>query len=215
GRFLVCGFQAVEATQERLLLEALHLVRNRLRERGLSVDGVRGRCLKKCPDQSDSSVESFCCQTQMLSRQADFMGQLTLLGEAVKDPEFKLIFAVPDALESVSIDSIRAYAGRAFWYMHAYRDGLAGPEAERQMKRYTSHRRVTERLPREKEVRLEADNIYFLLSLFDAPLEGHEICQGIIKRLDSKYSSLEDEVSNLVDDDVISSSGSGSGSGSS
>jgi hypothetical protein len=43
---------------------------------------------------------------------------------------------VVKALDSVTIDTIRAYAGRAFRYMQRYREGLTGVEAEHAMKIY-------------------------------------------------------------------------------
>lgn len=43
-----------------------------------------------------------------------------------------------------STKTIRKYAWMAFRYMDAYRNGLEGVEAERAVKKYKSHRRVTE-----------------------------------------------------------------------
>jgi hypothetical protein len=52
--------------------------------------------------------------------------------------------AVPEALTSVSIETIRCYAIKSFRYMDAYRLGLSGMEAEKQVKKYRSHRRILE-----------------------------------------------------------------------
>ncbi|KAK3820326.1 MAG: hypothetical protein J3Q66DRAFT_429196 [Benniella sp.] len=56
--------------------------------------------------------------------------------------------ALPGALDSVSIETIRRFAGRSFRYMEAYRNDFSGPKAEEEMKKYTSHRRLSERLCR-------------------------------------------------------------------
>jgi hypothetical protein len=49
---------------------------------------------------------------------------------------------VPAALESVGIGLIRRFANKAFRYMDAYRLGLTGADAEKQVKKYRSHRRI-------------------------------------------------------------------------
>lgn len=54
------------------------------------------------------------------------------------------------ALNSVTIETIRAYAGKAFRYMQHYREGLTSLQAEWSMKLYTSHRRLTEREEKKK-----------------------------------------------------------------
>ncbi|KAK3808340.1 MAG: hypothetical protein J3Q66DRAFT_354565 [Benniella sp.] len=55
--------------------------------------------------------------------------------------------AIPVALDSIPVDMIRRFASRSFRYMEEYRNNssLTGQEAERQMKKYTSHRRISER----------------------------------------------------------------------
>ena len=49
---------------------------------------------------------------------------------------------VPLALDYLCIDTLRRFASKAFRYMDAYRKGLTGEDAERQVKRYASHRRI-------------------------------------------------------------------------
>ena len=51
---------------------------------------------------------------------------------------------IPDALDSVPLETIRRYAWLAFRYMDAYRKGLSGEVAERAVKQYKSHRRISE-----------------------------------------------------------------------
>ncbi|KAK3816190.1 MAG: hypothetical protein J3Q66DRAFT_283474, partial [Benniella sp.] len=52
---------------------------------------------------------------------------------------------VINALNSVSIDTIRAFAGRSFRYMQQYREGLTTAQVGLEMKKHTSHRRDRER----------------------------------------------------------------------
>jgi len=49
---------------------------------------------------------------------------------------------VPAALESIGIGLIRRFANKSFRYMDAYRRGLTGADAEKQVKKYRSHRRI-------------------------------------------------------------------------
>lgn len=51
---------------------------------------------------------------------------------------------IPKALDSVPIESIRKYAWMAFRYMDAYRKGLTGLPAQQAVKKYKSHRRVSD-----------------------------------------------------------------------
>jgi hypothetical protein len=51
---------------------------------------------------------------------------------------------VPLALESVDLEVICKFSRRAFRYMDAYRIGLTGQDAERQVKKYKSHRAIPE-----------------------------------------------------------------------
>ena len=48
------------------------------------------------------------------------------------------------ALESVDLEVICKFARRSFRYIDAYRLGLTGEDAERQVKKYKSHRRIPE-----------------------------------------------------------------------
>ena len=48
------------------------------------------------------------------------------------------------AFDSVLLDSIRKYFGKTRDYIHAYRDGHSGLEAEVALKEYKSHRKVSE-----------------------------------------------------------------------
>ncbi|KAK3825077.1 MAG: hypothetical protein J3Q66DRAFT_419998, partial [Benniella sp.] len=149
-----------------------------LKERGLKVP-KRAKCPspQKCPERAHGSKKRFCCQMQALNHQPDFMGQGTMVEEAIKDePGFQVIYypkfhpelnfiemywgrakqetrakckfsekgfeaTVTSALDSVSMDTIRAFAGRAFRYMKKYREGLSTLDAGLRMKQYTSHRR--------------------------------------------------------------------------
>jgi hypothetical protein len=49
---------------------------------------------------------------------------------------------IPLALNSVSLESIRKYAQRAWRFMDAYRKGLTGVEALYTVKKYKSHRKI-------------------------------------------------------------------------
>ena len=49
---------------------------------------------------------------------------------------------VPVILELVEIESIRRFTNKSFHYIDAYRLGLVGIEAERQVKQYKLHRRI-------------------------------------------------------------------------
>jgi len=51
---------------------------------------------------------------------------------------------IPEALDSVPIETIRKYAWMAFRYMDAYRMGLTMEAAQRAVKQYKSHRRISE-----------------------------------------------------------------------
>lgn len=51
---------------------------------------------------------------------------------------------IHDALDSVPLETIRKYAWMAFRYMDAYRKGLKGSAAEMAVKKYKSHRRISE-----------------------------------------------------------------------
>jgi hypothetical protein len=50
---------------------------------------------------------------------------------------------IPKALDSVPIEAIRRYAWMAFRYMDAYRKGLTVEAAERAVRQYKSHRRIS------------------------------------------------------------------------
>jgi hypothetical protein len=66
------------------------------------------------------------------------------------DYSFKgLQVEVPKALDSIDIHIIRRFAIKSFRYMDAYRKGLTGAEAERQVKKYKSHRRIPDSWSRE------------------------------------------------------------------
>lgn len=49
---------------------------------------------------------------------------------------------VPIALDSVSVQTIRHFARKSFRYMDAYRKGMEGREADYQVRKYKSHRRI-------------------------------------------------------------------------
>ncbi len=49
---------------------------------------------------------------------------------------------VPEALNSISLETIRCYACRAWRFMDAYRKELTGIEALHAVKKYRSHRRI-------------------------------------------------------------------------
>jgi len=53
---------------------------------------------------------------------------------------------VPEQLDAVGGDIVllRKYARKSWWYMNAYRQGLTGKPTEHAVKKYRSHRRVTE-----------------------------------------------------------------------
>jgi len=51
---------------------------------------------------------------------------------------------IPEALDSVPIETIRRFSWKAFRYMDAYRKGLTMGTAERAVKQYKSHRRISE-----------------------------------------------------------------------
>ena len=51
---------------------------------------------------------------------------------------------VPEALDSVSLTTIRKFARKSWRYMDIYRKGISGKMAEFAVKKYKSHRRVPE-----------------------------------------------------------------------
>ena len=51
---------------------------------------------------------------------------------------------ITPAFDSVSLDSIRKYFQKTRDYIHAYRDGHSGLEAEVAVKVYKSHRKVSQ-----------------------------------------------------------------------
>ncbi|KAF9085523.1 hypothetical protein BGX27_003435, partial [Mortierella sp. AM989] len=51
---------------------------------------------------------------------------------------------MPKSLDSVDIAIIRRFASKDFRYMYAYRKGLTGADAERQVRKFKSHMRVPE-----------------------------------------------------------------------
>jgi len=81
------------------------------------------------------------------SRRSVFYGKARMrdLETAAKDSrtiDSFFIQTVPKALMALDIGLIRRFACKAFRYMDAYRKGLTGAEAERQVKKYKSHRRI-------------------------------------------------------------------------
>jgi hypothetical protein len=53
---------------------------------------------------------------------------------------------VPEALNSISLETIRCFARRTWRFMDAYRKGLTGIEALYAVKKYRSHRRIPENI---------------------------------------------------------------------
>ena len=53
---------------------------------------------------------------------------------------------VPEALNSISLETIRCYARRAWRFMDAYRKNLTGLEALYAVKKYRSHRRIPDNI---------------------------------------------------------------------
>lgn len=51
---------------------------------------------------------------------------------------------VPEALNSISLETIRCFARKTWRFMDAYRKGLTGIEALYAVKKYRSHRRIPE-----------------------------------------------------------------------
>jgi hypothetical protein len=51
---------------------------------------------------------------------------------------------VPEALDSVSVEQLRAYARLSFRWMDAYRHGLSGKPAEYAVKKHRAHRTINE-----------------------------------------------------------------------
>jgi len=120
-----------------------------------------------------------CCARTLMSNQADFQAQQSVLAEMVVKaghlveffPKFhcecnpiervwsiakreargrcdfsfpNLKIRVPAILKEVSVASIRAFYRRTWRYIHAYSMGLNGMVAEWAVKRYVSHRKVSE-----------------------------------------------------------------------
>lgn len=53
---------------------------------------------------------------------------------------------VPEALNSISLETIRCFARKTWRFMDAYRKGLTGIEALYAVKKYRSHRRIPENM---------------------------------------------------------------------
>lgn len=58
----------------------------------------------------------------------------------------KLIEILPKAFDSISLETIRAFARLSFRWMDAYRHGLTGKAAKYAVKKYKSHRSINEEI---------------------------------------------------------------------
>ena len=55
-----------------------------------------------------------------------------------------LLNTVPEALNSIDVNTIRRFARKSWRYMDLYRNGITGKLAEYAVKKYRSHRRIPE-----------------------------------------------------------------------
>jgi len=55
-----------------------------------------------------------------------------------------LLNTVPEALDSVDVNTIRRFARKSWRYMDLYRNGITGKLVEYTVKKYRSHRRIPE-----------------------------------------------------------------------
>ena len=58
-----------------------------LEERGFDVTGMRTKCSPVCPWENDK-----CCMARLLSKQEDFMNQVSMLEVLIKEAGHKCIF---------------------------------------------------------------------------------------------------------------------------
>ena len=58
---------------------------------------------------------------------------------------------VPQSLDSVLLITIRRFAQKAWWYMDLYRHGIDGKLAEYAIRKYRSHRKISEGVLKELE----------------------------------------------------------------
>ena len=61
---------------------------------------------------------------------------------------------VPEALDSVSLITIRRFAQKSWRYMDIYRKGITGKMAEFAVKKYKSHRRVPDNIYNELDLHI-------------------------------------------------------------
>ena len=124
----------LKAEDMRLALQQMHdfkYEKTKL-ERLLATKGYRGIFIPKFHCELNP-IERVWAQSKKYTRaHCDY---------SFKGPEDTII----PALDSVTLDSIRKFFRKMRDYMHAYKDGLtAGPELEKAVKKYKSHRKVYE-----------------------------------------------------------------------
>ncbi|CAG8500594.1 9239_t:CDS:2 [Scutellospora calospora] len=102
-----------------------------------------------------------CCARTTMVNQPDFRAQRKKLEEAIILAGHEVIFypkfhclkkTVPQALESVSLTKIRQYTQKAFRFIDIYRKGLTGKVAEYAIKKYCSHRCISDTILNEIDV---------------------------------------------------------------
>ncbi|GES82983.1 hypothetical protein RCL_jg27849.t1 [Rhizophagus clarus] len=126
-----------------------------LKERELWPQSQLRRICDDC--KKYSPVSENCYAVCVLSLQPDFLIQRPLIKEIIENQGHKVIFypkfhcelnfikiTVPEALNSVLLEQIRRYSCHSWRFIDAYRKGLTGTAALYTVKKYKSHRRISE-----------------------------------------------------------------------
>ncbi|RIA99536.1 hypothetical protein C1645_811341 [Glomus cerebriforme] len=132
-------------------------MRQILIERGLWYDGLVGH-YQLCKLNIDDITRTDCCMCKILSLEEDFKSQKSQLQEEIKKRGHisakrytrencnytwsSLQKTIPEALDSISLITIRKFARKSWRYMDIYRKGITGKVAEYAVKKYNSHHHV-------------------------------------------------------------------------
>ncbi|POG53581.1 hypothetical protein GLOIN_2v1792152 [Rhizophagus irregularis DAOM 181602=DAOM 197198] len=107
---------------------------------------------KECKEKIQDISRTTCCARRVISLKPDFIAQKGAIEELIENAGHKCIFPPKfhcelnfiESLNSVNLTTIRKFSRKCWCYMDLYRKGIDGKLVEYAIKKYKSHRRISE-----------------------------------------------------------------------